>query len=87
MQEERRQRVVSTGVYSLVRHPLYLGASLYIIGGSILMSSIAGLIAGVIFMCVLAARSVGEESMLRTELDGYDDYMKKVRWRLIPFIF
>ena len=87
IQAERKQRVISTGVYSVVRHPLYLGATLYILGGALLMGSIFGLVAGLFFVIVIALRSVGEEEMLRTELDGYEEYRNRVRSRLIPFIF
>lgn len=87
IQEERKQRVISTGVYGCVRHPLYLGAALYILGGALLMGSLFGLLAGILFTVVVAARSVGEEKMLRAELEGYEEYTQRVRWRLIPFIF
>lgn len=87
IQQERKQHVISTGVYGFVRHPLYLGAILYVTGGSILMGSLYGLLAGLLFSSVLAARSVGEESMLRAELAGYEAYAQRVRWRLLPYIF
>lgn len=87
MQEDRKQHVISTGVYGFVRHPLYLGASLYVVGGAVLMSSIFGVIVGLVFVAILAFRSIGEETMLRADLDGYEEYTRRVRWRLIPFIF
>lgn len=87
MQEERKQTVISTGPYAVVRHPLYLGAGLYILGGALLMGSIYGLLAGFFFIVVVSVRSIGEEQMLREELEGYDDYTKRVRWRLIPYVF
>jgi protein-S-isoprenylcysteine O-methyltransferase Ste14 len=87
IQEERKQHVISTGVYGFVRHPLYLAASLYIIGGAFLMSSILGLVAGLFFIAVVAVRSIGEEQMLRQELDGYEEYTHRVRWRMFPYVF
>ena len=87
IQGERKQRTISTGVYGFVRHPMYLAAGIYVIGGAVLMGSIFGLIVGLIFVVVLAVRIIGEESMLRAELDGYEEYTRRVRWRLIPFIF
>lgn len=87
MQEGRKQRVISTGVYGVVRHPLYLAASLYVIGGSLLMGSIFGGLCGLALVLVLALRSIGEEKMLRNELEGYGEYMGHVRWRLIPYVF
>jgi protein-S-isoprenylcysteine O-methyltransferase Ste14 len=74
-------------VYGVVRHPLYLGASLYVIGGALLMGSIVGGLFGFVFVVILALRSIGEESMLRKELEGYKEYTHRVRWRLLPYIF
>jgi protein-S-isoprenylcysteine O-methyltransferase Ste14 len=87
MQKERGQRVISTGLYGIVRHPMYTGGTLLFIGGSLLLGSLYGLAMGVLLTVILAARSIGEEEMLKQELDGYVEYMKKVKWRLIPFVF
>jgi len=87
IQSERRQRVVSTGVYGFVRHPMYLGGILLFTGVPILLGSMYGLIIGVLMSCLLVARIIGEERMLVKELDGYADYRKKVKYRLIPFIW
>ena len=87
MQKERSQKVISTGLYRIVRHPMYSGGTLLFIGAPLLLSSIYGLAMGLLLIILIAGRSVGEEEMLRQELDGYDEYMKKVRWRLIPFVF
>ena len=87
IQKECGQKVISTGVYSIVRHPMYLGGTLLFFGAPLLLNSIYGLASGVFLTILIAARSVGEEKMLAQELDGYDDYMKKVRWRLMPFVF
>ena len=87
IQGERKQTTISTGVYAFVRHPMYLAASLYVLGGALLMGSIPGLAVAMIFVGVLAIRIIGEENMLRAELDGYEEYTRRVRWRLIPFIF
>ena len=87
IQEERNQRVITTGVYSLVRHPMYLGAVCLFIGAPLLMGSLAGLGLGVLLTVLIAVRSIGEEKMLTDELDGYDEYRKKVKYRIIPFIW
>lgn len=87
IQTERKQHVISTGVYSIVRHPLYLGACLQVLGGSLLLGSMFGLIAGLVFVAVIAIRSVGEEEMLRNELEGYEEYRQRVRSRIVPYIF
>jgi protein-S-isoprenylcysteine O-methyltransferase Ste14 len=87
IQAERKQRVVSTGVYGLVRHPMYLGAILMFEGVPLLLGSVWGTAVGTAMALLLAARIVGEEKLLLSELEGYDDYRKKVRYRLLPFIW
>lgn len=87
MQRERGQKVISTGLYGIVRHPMYAGALLLFIGAPLLLNSIYGLLLGLLLIVTIAIRSLGEEAMLSQELEGYSDYMKKVRWRLIPFVF
>jgi protein-S-isoprenylcysteine O-methyltransferase Ste14 len=87
IQEERKQTVVSTGLYGFVRHPLYASAGFMAIGTPLLVGSVYGLIAGSILILVLAVRSVGEEAMLKQELAGYSEYTERVRWRMLPFVF
>jgi len=87
MQKERKHQVVSTGLYGIVRHPMYLGALLLFLGTPMLLSSIYGLIVGLMNVGTIMMRIVGEEKMLMNELDGYEDYTRKVRYRLIPFIW
>jgi protein-S-isoprenylcysteine O-methyltransferase Ste14 len=87
IQKDRKQQVISTGVYSFVRHPLYLGCLLMIIGAPLLLGSFYGLIISLINIIVLAVRIIGEEKMLVEELEGYTEYKKKVKYRLIPFIW
>jgi len=87
MQKERGQRVVSTGPYAIVRHPMYSGATLLFLSGPLLLSSYLGLALGVLLIVTIAIRSLGEESMLKEELPGYREYMQRVRWRMIPFVF
>jgi protein-S-isoprenylcysteine O-methyltransferase Ste14 len=87
MQKERGQKVISTGLYSIVRHPMYAGATLLFISAPLLLGSIYGLIMGLVVIVTIAVRSVGEEAMLKQELPGYREYMQKVKWRMIPFIF
>lgn len=87
IQTERKQRVVSTGVYGFVRHPMYLGAILMLTGTPLVLSSKYGILMGGIISFLLAGRTIGEEKMLVEELEGYADYKKKVRFRLIPFVW
>ncbi len=87
MQKERGQKVISTGMYGVIRHPMYAGAVLLFISAPLLLGSIYGFAIGLLLIVTIAARSVGEEAMLKRELEGYSDYMKKVKWRIIPFVF
>jgi len=87
IQTERKHQVVTTGVYSIVRHPMYLGGSLLFIGTPMLLGSAYGLIIGLLLMFLLLFRIIGEEKMLNNELEGYAEYKKKVKYRLIPFIW
>ncbi|HWQ43604.1 MAG TPA: isoprenylcysteine carboxylmethyltransferase family protein, partial [Desulfosporosinus sp.] len=87
IQTERKQHVISTGVYGFVRHPMYLGNSFMLVGAPLMLGSIYGLIIGLIAVFFMAVRIIGEESMLVNELEGYEDYKKKVRYRLIPFVW
>lgn len=87
MQKERGQKVISTGLYAIVRHPMYSGAALLFLSAPLLLGSIYGLLLGLVVIVTIALRSVGEEAMLKQELEGYSEYVKKVKWRLIPFVF
>ena len=87
IQEERKQQVVSTGVYGIVRHPMYLGGILMFIGAPLLLGSGYGLLPGLALTVLLMARIHGEEEMLARDLEGYREYMQKVRYRLVPFLW
>lgn len=87
IQAERKQHVISTGVYGMVRHPMYLGGILLFIGAPILLGSVYGIITGLMMAFLLAGRIMGEEKMLINELEGYAEYRRKVKYRLIPFLW
>ena len=87
IQTERQHRVVSTGVYAVVRHPMYLGAILMFLGGPLLVGAATALAIGVALSLLLAGRIVGEEKLLAVELPGYDEYRRRVRHRLVPFVW
>jgi protein-S-isoprenylcysteine O-methyltransferase Ste14 len=87
IQPERKQRVVSTGVYAFVRHPMYLGACLMFVGAPLLLGSAVGLGLAALATFLMALRIVGEERLLQRELEGYAAYQKAVRYRLIPFVW
>lgn len=84
IQSERGQRVIDTGPYALVRHPMYAGAFLYMLGTPLVLGSWIGLAALPVIVGFLIIRIFIEERTLRQGLTGYADYMARVRWRLIP---
>jgi protein-S-isoprenylcysteine O-methyltransferase Ste14 len=87
IQKDRGQAVITTGPYAIVRHPMYFGALFYIAGTSLVLGSWWGLVTVPILAFLFGIRIGIEEKTLRTGLDGYDDYARRVRWRLIPFIW
>ena len=87
VQTERGHRVVSTGVYGWVRHPMYLGATLMFVGGPLVTGAISALVVGLTLVVLLAVRSLDEEALLPRELLGYEEYRRRVRYRLIPFVW
>jgi protein-S-isoprenylcysteine O-methyltransferase Ste14 len=87
IQKERGQAVITTGPYAIVRHPMYLGALFYMAATSLVLGSWWGLVT-VPFLALLFGIRIGvEEQTLRMGLDGYDEYARRVRWRLVPFIW
>ena len=86
-QEERGQTVVDTGVYGVVRHPLYSGVVLVLIGIALWLESYAAAIVSVVPIGVLVVRILVEEDFLRGRLTGYAAYTKRVQRRLIPLIW
>ena len=87
IQEDRKQRVVSSGIYGFVRHPMYLGGVLMFVGAPLLLGSLYGILAGLVLTVLLMARIQGEEAMLGRELEGYREYTQNVRYRLFPLLW
>ncbi|MET3155631.1 protein-S-isoprenylcysteine O-methyltransferase Ste14 [Bradyrhizobium diazoefficiens] len=87
LQKDRGQAVITTGPYAIVRHPMYFGTLFYVAGTSLVLGSWWGL-ATVLILALLFGIRIGiEEQTLRAGLKGYDDYARRVRRRLIPFIW
>jgi len=81
------QKLASTGLYGIVRHPMYSGVVIMMIGTPLALDSLWGLAATALALPVLAARIFDEEKMLTEELAGYADYKTRVRSRLIPYVW
>jgi len=84
---EENQHLVSTGLYGLVRHPMYTCNALLLVGIPLALGSFWGLIFLIPGVLLFALRIQDEERVLEVELDGYRDYMQKVRYRLLPGIW
>jgi protein-S-isoprenylcysteine O-methyltransferase Ste14 len=84
---EADQPVISTGLYGIVRHPMYAFALIMMVGMPLALDSYWGLVAMVPAVAVLVFRIVDEEKMLRQELSGYDEYTQMVRYRLVPGVW
>jgi len=87
IQKERGQTVITTGPYAIVRHPLYFGALFYVAAASLVLGSWWGLATVPLVAFGFAIRIPIEEKALREGLQGYDNYARRVRWRLIPLIW
>jgi len=87
VQAERGQTVITNGPYAVVRHPLYASSLVFMLGAPLLLGSLWGLAGMVVFVPLIAARALGEEALLRRDLSGYADYARKVRFRLIPWVW
>ena len=81
------QRVISTGPYAVVRHPMYASASLYLLGTPLALGSYRGLIPVAVMIPILVWRLFDEERFLVRTLPGYTEYQKRVRHRLVPFVW
>jgi protein-S-isoprenylcysteine O-methyltransferase Ste14 len=81
------QKVISTGPYALVRHPMYASAILYLLGTPLALGSYWGLVPLAAMMPFLIWRLLAEELFLDRNLPGYTDYQKRVRHRLVPFVW
>ena len=84
---EEGQKVISTGVYGLVRHPMYFGALFLIVGTPLALGSWWTLVLIPLFLPILYFRIANEEKVLLRDLQGYEEYTSKVRSRLIPYIW
>jgi protein-S-isoprenylcysteine O-methyltransferase Ste14 len=81
------QRVVSTGPYAVVRHPMYSGSFLYLLGTPLALGSWWGFIGVLLLMPAVVWRLLDEERLLAKSLPGYSEYRDSVKFRLMPFIW
>ena len=84
---EEGQQVVSTGMYGLVRHPMYFGALFLLVGMPLALASWWSLLLVPLCLLILYFRIANEEEVLVRDLPGYPEYMRKVRYRLVPYVW
>lgn len=84
---QEKQHVISTGLYGVVRHPMYTGALILLLFTPIALGSLYGLLPVAVLAVVIAYRAIDEERALMQDLIGYKEYTEKVKYRLLPFIF
>jgi protein-S-isoprenylcysteine O-methyltransferase Ste14 len=81
------QKVVSTGLYGIVRHPMYTATILMFLAMPLVMGSWWAFLVMIPYVLAIVTRIKDEEMLLTKELEGYQEYKEKVRWRLIPYIW
>ncbi len=84
---EKNQKLVTAGPYHLVRHPMYAGAFIFLIGVPLALGFWWGLFTVLPLMFIIVIRLLEEERFLAKNLSGYKEYQKKVKYRLVPFIW
>lgn len=81
------QKVVSTGLYGIVRHPMYFATILLFMAMPLVLGSVVSFVVFLAYPFIIAKRIKNEEEVLSRELEGYDEYKKKVKYRMLPFIW
>jgi protein-S-isoprenylcysteine O-methyltransferase Ste14 len=84
---EAEQKVITTGLYGLVRHPMYTGNVIMMLGIPLALGSYWGLVFIIPGLFVLAVRIRDEEELLGQELNGYREYIQQVQYRLVPYVW
>ena len=84
---EEGQTVISTGLYAVVRHPMYTASTVMFLALPLILGSWYALIPFALYPVIMVVRIRGEEKLLTAELSGYEEYTRKVRYRLIPFVW
>lgn len=84
---EVNQKVISTGMYSVIRHPMYASTILLFLSMPLVLGSVISLAVFLVYPFVIVARIKYEEEVLEKELEGYTEYKKQVKYKLIPFIW
>lgn len=84
---QENQKVVDTGLYGIVRHPMYMTTLLLFLSMPLVLGSVISFVIMLVYLPIIAKRMRNEEQVLAEGLPGYVEYMKKVKYRVIPFIW
>lgn len=84
---QENQKVIDTGLYGIVRHPMYFATVLLFLAMPLVLGSLISFVIFLVYPVIIAKRIKGEEEFLEQELAGYREYKEKVRCRLIPFVW
>ena len=84
---QENQKVVDTGLYGIVRHPMYAATILLFLSMPLVLGSIFSFAIFLVYPFIISKRIKNEEEVLEKELDGYKEYKKKVKYKMIPFIW
>ena len=84
---QKNQKVVDTGLYGIVRHPMYSATVLMFLSMPLVLGSLPSFVIMLAYIPIIVKRISNEEAVLLNGLDGYADYCRKVRYRIIPFVF
>ena len=84
---QENQKVIDTGLYKIVRHPMYFATLLLFLAMPLILGSVISFVIFLAYPFIIAKRIKNEEEVLEKELVGYIDYKKKVKYKMIPFIW
>ena len=84
---QENQRVIDTGLYGIVRHPMYMTTLLLFLSMPLILGSIISFVIMLVYIPIISKRIRNEEQVLEEGLEGYSDYKKRVKYRVIPFIW
>lgn len=87
IQVESEQEVITTGLYGIVRHPMYTATLLMFLSMPLVLGSWWALLVFLFYIPIIVSRIRDEEKLLGNQLKGYDEYCKKLRWRLLPHVW
>ena len=84
---QKGQKVVDTGLYGIVRHPMYTITIFLFLSMPLVLGSLISFVVFLAYPVIIAKRIINEEAVLEKDLDGYTEYKKKVKYKIIPYVW